>query len=369
MQIRIGAVSSTTPSTPPVRAIARRASKLLLLLAANAALVAVAAAFLYLSCPAPRTAQAASPARPSRFPNEAARRVVQPTQPVSWSDRYGDGTPDFLRLDSPADRESFRRWFALVAEYQAFRQPAEVPGEISDCAALLRYSYRNALRSHDSAWTRETAITPPADPGTIGQYRYPFTPLGAALFRVQPGPAAQSDVRSGAFAEFADAKTLKSLNTHFISRDLARRAHRRSAFLPPARNGRAVSLDDLRGPKFLDAGADFRLARGDCGLSHRPDRQRAGRDSARDGGRAAQSPIAALAAGCRKFEFPRRLSLEHFEGGRLTCCAAGYRFYSPFRCYAPYPPPDAAPKLTSRSPRRTHFFRAIKSAFDFHRAA
>jgi uncharacterized protein len=220
MQIRIGAISSPTPPTPPVRAIARRASKLLLLLAANAALVAVAAAFLYLSCPAPRTAQAASTARPSRLPNEAARRVVQPTQPVSWSDRYGDGTPDFLRLDSPADRESFRRWFALIAEYQAFRQPVEVPAEINDCAALLRYSYRNALLSHDSAWTRETGITPPVDPGAIAQYRYPFTPLGAALFRVQLGPAARSDAGSGAFAEFADAKTLKSLNTHFISRDL-----------------------------------------------------------------------------------------------------------------------------------------------------
>jgi uncharacterized protein len=220
MRIRIGAVYSTTPSTLRVGAIARRTSKLLLLVAANAALVAVAAAFLYLSCPAPRTAQAASPARLSRFPGETARRALQPAQPVSWSDRYGDGTPDFLRLDSPADRESFRRWFVLIAEYQAFRQPAEVPGEINDCAALLRYSYRNALRSHDSAWTRETGITPPADPGTIAQYHYPITPLGAALFRVQPGPAAQSDVRSGAFAEFADVKTLKSLNTHFISRDL-----------------------------------------------------------------------------------------------------------------------------------------------------
>lgn len=220
MRIRIGLVSSPTPSTPPFRAIAGRASKLLLLLAANAALVAVATAFLYLSSPGPRTAQAASSARPSRFPREAPRRALQPTQPLSWSDRYGDGTPDFLRLDSPADRESFRRWFALIAEYQAFRQPAEVPGEIRDCAALLRYSYRNALRLHDSAWTRETGITPAADPGTIAQYRYPFTPLGAALFRVQPGPAAQSDAGSGAFAEFADVKTLKSLNTHLISRDL-----------------------------------------------------------------------------------------------------------------------------------------------------
>jgi uncharacterized protein len=220
MHAQVAAPTSQSPAHSSVREIARRVSKLALLVAANAALVTVAAAFLYLSSPSPRTAQAASAARPSRFSSEPARRALKPTQPVSWSDRYGDGTPDFLRLDSPSDRESFRRWFTLIAEYQTFRQPAEVPAEINDCAALLRYSYRQALHTHDSAWTRETGITPPADPGTISQYRYPFTPLGAALFRVQPGAATESDARTGAFAEFADAKTLKSLNTHFISRDL-----------------------------------------------------------------------------------------------------------------------------------------------------
>ncbi len=220
MHAQVAAPTSQSPAHSSVREIARRASKLALLVAANAALVAVGTTFLYLSSPSPRTAQAASPARPTKSSSERARHALQPTQPVSWSDRYGDGTPDFLRLDSHADRESFRRWFTLIAEYQTFRQPAEVPAEINDCAALLRYSYRQALHTHDSAWTRETGITPPADPGTIAQYRYPFTPLGAALFRVQPGAATESDARTGAFAEFADAKTLKSLNTHFISRDL-----------------------------------------------------------------------------------------------------------------------------------------------------
>jgi uncharacterized protein len=220
MHAQVAAPTSQSPAHSSVREIARRASKLALLVAANAALVTVAAAFLYLSSPSPRTAQAASAARLSRFSSEPARRALKPTQPVSWSDRYGDGTPDFLRLDSPSDRESFRRWFTLIAEYQTFRQPENVPAEINDCAALLRYSYRQALHTHDSAWTRETGITPPADPGAIAQYRYPFTPLGAALFRVQPGAATESDARTGAFAEFADAKTLKSLNTHFISRDL-----------------------------------------------------------------------------------------------------------------------------------------------------
>ena len=227
MHTQIAAISTPSPSAPPMQVIARRVARLLLLLAANGVLVAVVTVFLYLSAPSPspRTTRGSATGELISFhadpaPNAAPHRAIQPSQPVAWSDRYADGTPDFLRLDSAADRESFRRWFSLIAEYQAFRQPAEVPAEINDCAALLRYSYRNSLRAHDSAWTRETGITPPSDPGSIAQYSYPFTPLGPALFRVQPGIADAADLRPGAFAEFADAKTLKSFNTHFISRDL-----------------------------------------------------------------------------------------------------------------------------------------------------
>src|SRR5271165_6468285 len=72
------------------------------------------------------------------------------------TDRFEDGTPDFLRLDSPQDRDSFRRWFAVIAEYQALRPEKELPTEINDCAALIRYAYRNALHAHDEAWYQET---------------------------------------------------------------------------------------------------------------------------------------------------------------------------------------------------------------------
>ncbi len=54
---------------------------------------------------------------------------------LSWTDSFGDGTPDFLRLSDPADRAAFRRWFTLIAEYQAIRPRAEVPAEITDCAS------------------------------------------------------------------------------------------------------------------------------------------------------------------------------------------------------------------------------------------
>jgi uncharacterized protein YfaT (DUF1175 family) len=136
------------------------------------------------------------------------------------TDRFGDGTPDFLRLDLPEDEDSFRRWFAVTAEYQALRPSNELPGEINDCAALVRYAYRNALHGHDEAWFQETQMRPPDALPSVGKYSYPHTPLGAALFRVKPGSYAPDDLKNGAFAEFADAKTLKSLNMFLVSRDV-----------------------------------------------------------------------------------------------------------------------------------------------------
>lgn len=159
----------------------------------------------------------ASASRSSFLTDETA----YPHSVPSSSDRFGDGTPDFLRLDSPSDQETFRRWFVLVAEYQALRPQDQVPREINDCAALLRYAYRNALRTHDSNWLRETQIEPSSAPPSLEKYRYPFTPLGGALFRIRPGKFAAEDVKNGAFAEFADAKTLKNFNAYFVSRDIA----------------------------------------------------------------------------------------------------------------------------------------------------
>ncbi len=136
------------------------------------------------------------------------------------SDRFADGTPDFLRLDSPEDRDSFRRWFAVIAEYQALRPDKELPAEINDCAALIRYAYRNALHGHDEAWFQETQLRPPEALPSVGKYGYPHTPLGAALFRVKPGIYAPQDLRNGAFAEFANAKTLRSMNMFLVSKDV-----------------------------------------------------------------------------------------------------------------------------------------------------
>ena len=140
--------------------------------------------------------------------------------PSPWSDRFSDGTPDFLRLTDPADRAAFRQWFALIADYQAIRPGSQVPAEITDCAGLLRYAYREALKRHDDTWFRLSSIEVLALPGEIRAWHYPDTPLGAQLFRVKPGPLEPADGSNGAFAQFADAKTLVELNAHFVSRDV-----------------------------------------------------------------------------------------------------------------------------------------------------
>ena len=147
-----------------------------------------------------------------------AQALSQPA--LAWGDRFGDGTPDFLRLTDPADQAAFRRWFTLIAEYQAIRPAAQVPPEIADCASLLRYSYREALKRHDESWFETSEIEVPASPGEIRAWSFPHTPLGPALFRVRPGAFEPDDISNGAFAQFADAKTLVERNAYFVSRDV-----------------------------------------------------------------------------------------------------------------------------------------------------
>jgi uncharacterized protein YfaT (DUF1175 family) len=134
-------------------------------------------------------------------------------------DSFGDGTPDFLRLQTSADRDAFRSWFTLIAESQYYHRD-DLPKEIRDCAALLRFSYREALRQHDSQWANHLHLPAVATEGDVRQYRYPYTPLHAAMFRVREGEFSTADLSNGAFAEFADAKSLRLYNAHIVGRNL-----------------------------------------------------------------------------------------------------------------------------------------------------
>lgn len=156
---------------------------------------------------------------------------------------------DAWRLDDPYDQQAFRQWFTFLAEAQYFNEPAGRPPEIVDCAALIRYAYREALRKHDHHWSVEARLPLILPFDSVGKYNYPYTPAGPSLFRIRAG-----DDRA-AFAQFADVKTLRAHNTRFVSRDIRQAAPGDLLFY---RNGVGYhSIVFIGGSHFAADGASY----------------------------------------------------------------------------------------------------------------
>jgi len=136
------------------------------------------------------------------------------------TDQFGDGTPDFLRLDNEDDRAAFRHWFGFLAESGYFQPENERPSEVSDCAALIRFAYRESLRKHGAAWANQWHLPQSPSTNSVKKYQYPHTALAAGLFRTKPGAFAPDDIADGTFSQFADAESLRRYNSHFVSRQL-----------------------------------------------------------------------------------------------------------------------------------------------------
>ncbi|HAF12859.1 MAG TPA: DUF1175 domain-containing protein [Blastocatellia bacterium] len=134
-------------------------------------------------------------------------------------DSDNDGIPDAAELQSFADRENFRRWFTLIAEGQFYHLSDQWNAEQRDCAGLVRFAWREALRRHDRLWFQKMGpgYTPIAP--DVAHYNLEQGPLGEKLFRTNFGAYKEGELVNGTFSEFADARTLKSFNTKFISRD------------------------------------------------------------------------------------------------------------------------------------------------------
>ena len=170
---------------------------------------------------------------------------VSPSTGGAWrglSSRDGLGAyPETARLQNGQDRENFVRWFAFLAETQYYAPSPRARLEIQDCAALVRFAFRNSLVAHSPAWREQARL--PFDPGfgDVAAYLSPSGPSERALFRTEPpcgsdapspqtspcssgGPPTDSAVSAGpaqgAFGEFADSATLLRYNTYLISRDL-----------------------------------------------------------------------------------------------------------------------------------------------------
>lgn len=128
-----------------------------------------------------------------------------------------DGLPDIIELRTFNDRENFRRWFTWVAEMQFYNLSDQWNAEQRDCAGLVRFALREALRPHDRPWFQRMGenydpVAPDLAPNIAA-------PLGGKLFRTAPGTYTPTDVADGRFSEFADAQTLKMFNVDFVSRD------------------------------------------------------------------------------------------------------------------------------------------------------
>jgi uncharacterized protein len=145
--------------------------------------------------------------------------VAELTVTPYWRDSRGDGFPDSLTLHSAGDTRAFLDWFRYLAEEQYYRGD-ELSPEINDCAALLRYAYREALRQHDGEWATRNGLRAVQPIPDVNKYQYPFTPLRADLFRLRPGSFELSDLTSGAFGQFADAEHLLLYNTTSIGKDI-----------------------------------------------------------------------------------------------------------------------------------------------------
>jgi uncharacterized protein YfaT (DUF1175 family) len=162
------------------------------------------------------SAQVRNTSNRSTFYNHATGNT--PTRSVSL-DSDNDGIPDAAELQSFMDRENFRKWFTVIAESQFYHLSEQWKAEQRDCAGLVRFAWREALRRHDRTWFQKmgpgyTAIAP-----DVSRYNLEQGPLGEKLFRTSFGSYKDGDLASGTFSEFADARSLKSFNVKFISRD------------------------------------------------------------------------------------------------------------------------------------------------------
>jgi len=113
-----------------------------------------------------------------------------------------------VRLSDESDRAAFRAWFVLLAD-AAYYEPV---AEVTDCAGLVRYAMREALRPHTTEWLRHSRL--PLTPGLADVRERPVAAGGhLPLFRIANNPHAP-------YAEFADAKTLVRFNAQFVARDV-----------------------------------------------------------------------------------------------------------------------------------------------------
>jgi uncharacterized protein YfaT (DUF1175 family) len=134
-------------------------------------------------------------------------------------DSDNDGIPDVAELHTFQDRDNFRRWFTAIAETQFYQLSNQWNAEQRDCAGLVRFAMREALRRHDRLWFQKMGSGYETVGPDVAGFDLSQNPLGEKIFRTDFGSFHESDLRNGRFSEFADGRSLKNFNSTFVSRD------------------------------------------------------------------------------------------------------------------------------------------------------
>jgi uncharacterized protein YfaT (DUF1175 family) len=187
----------------------------------TSALLLLSACLLAAGCGGASEAHAPALNERAPAPNNVARTADAPPVPAD-ADTDNDGLPDRAELRSYNDRENFRRWFSAIAEAQFYEMSAAWNESQRDCAGLVRFAWREALRPHDRLWLKRVGGPIEAVAPDVRAYTLDSSPLGEKLFRTTPGAYRADDLDKARFSEFADAHALKEFNCEFVGRDRAR---------------------------------------------------------------------------------------------------------------------------------------------------
>ena len=144
---------------------------------------------------------------------------TDPTASAKLVDSDNDGIPDAIELRTFQDRESFRRWFTTLAEIQFYQVSDQWNFDQRDCAGLVRFAMREALRRHDRVWFQRMGAGYETVATDVAGFDLDHNPLGEKIFRTDFGSFSEGDLRNNRFAEFADGRSLKNFNSVFVSRD------------------------------------------------------------------------------------------------------------------------------------------------------
>lgn len=138
------------------------------------------------------------------------------------ADRDADGLPDVMELRTENERSAFTGWFTAIAEAQATHIDDRWATIHQDCAGLVRFAYREAMRSHDPEWLAKWKYLPAIPAERNAHAFYPDLPIvGDLPFRARGGSYDPEMSRHTQFSAAPNARTLWQHNTTFISKDIA----------------------------------------------------------------------------------------------------------------------------------------------------